>query len=164
MAKRKRHLITYFITADRETATVKNRSATTISISLNEFGLYSRKCIKCLQLEPRHPWEGWCYCKEYIPWQLQWPRVIFSDVLRLTGSSVSMTNNSWKMIHYDNCGERRENILRNRMYKNVIDIAKAWRWGRNYVHWQNTASHHWARFHYIAVVLRSIVLVVSNTT
>lgn len=97
VAKRNRHLTPSQIAADLATATGTNVSARTISRRLNQVGLYARKPVQCIPLQPRHRRERSRWCKEHIGWgQQEWSRVMFSDESRFTVTSDSGHQLLWR--------------------------------------------------------------------
>lgn len=97
VAKRNRNATPSQIAADLAAATGTHVSARTISRRLNAVGLYARKPVRCITLQPRHRRERLRWCKEHIGWShQQWSRVMFSDESRFTVMSDSGHQLVWR--------------------------------------------------------------------
>ncbi|XP_055927987.1 uncharacterized protein LOC129959189 [Argiope bruennichi] len=66
VVKRNRNLTSGQIAANLATATGTHFSARTISWRLNLVGLYARKPVRCIPLQPRHRRERLRWCKEHV--------------------------------------------------------------------------------------------------
>ncbi|GFV43631.1 transposable element Tcb2 transposase [Trichonephila clavipes] len=69
-------------------------SARTISRRLNQVGLYARKLVHSISLQPRHRRERLRWCKEHVCWDHQnWSKLMFSDDSRFSVTSVILAIN-----------------------------------------------------------------------
>lgn len=102
VAKRHRNFTPRQIAANLATATGTHVSARTISRRLNQVGLYARKPVRCIPLQPRHRRERLRWSQEHVGWDHQnWSRVMFSDESRF-----SLTSDSGHQLLWRECGKR----------------------------------------------------------
>lgn len=119
-AQRNRHLTSGQVAKELHTSAGTTNLWQTVSMLLNDIGLYAWKPVKCIPLTPDSKHNQCQCCREYTNWtDQQWNNVLFMDESRFGFSSDSRCQYIW---HEPSTAFNAKNIFEVHQYRSGIMV------------------------------------------